>query len=70
VDSCEAFIHYRFERPLLSYFWRGPWYGRAFTFFSVGVIVAGLASSGIAAWGDPSNRGRWAILALGSSLGG
>jgi hypothetical protein len=32
MASREAFIPYRFERPLVFYFWRGPWYGRAFTF--------------------------------------
>jgi hypothetical protein len=59
------FVHYRFANQLRNYWnWNG-FYGFAFIVVTVGVVVASLASTSIAAgWGD-QQWGRGAILALG-----
>jgi hypothetical protein len=70
-DPFDAFVEYRFRRPLKSLRRRGPWYGRAFTGLSIAAIVGALASSSIAAGGDdPSEVARWAVLVLGLFVAG
>jgi hypothetical protein len=70
LDPYTAFLRYRFAAQLRNYRrWGGP-YAFIFIVFSLGVIVFGLASSGIAAGWDQAHWARWSILVLGVLIGG
>lgn len=60
----DCFLTYRFEIPLRRHGWRGPWYGRAFTYLSVAAIAAGVASSAISSQGSDGSL-RWVVFSLG-----
>jgi hypothetical protein len=61
----KAFLHYRFGGHLRNYRTFGGKYAMAFGVLSVAIIVAGLASSGIAAGWSNASWARWTILSLG-----
>ena len=60
-----CFLEHRFKEPLLKYGFRGPAYGRAFTYLSVSVVAAGFASSAISADQDTAGKLRWLLFGLG-----
>ena len=68
----QTFVKYRFTRPLRTFAWRGPWYGRAFTWLSISAIVAGVLSSSIAAKSsdNPSEAAQRTLIALGLIVAG
>jgi hypothetical protein len=69
LDADTSFLKYRFGDQLRNYRrWGGP-YAFAFMAFSLGVIVTGLASSGIAAGWNKAHWARWSILILGIVTG-
>jgi uncharacterized membrane protein YcjF (UPF0283 family) len=65
TDPQLAFVKLQFAAPMRNYTRWGGWYGLAFTVLSVAALVAGLASSGIAAGWSEAHWARWTILVLG-----
>lgn len=64
-DAQTAFVEFQFKAPMRNYTRWAGWYGFAFTVLSLAALVAGLASSGIAAGWSDAPWARWTILVLG-----
>jgi hypothetical protein len=64
-DTRVEFARLQFCSPMGNYTRWGGWYGVAFTVLSLAALVAGLASSGIAAGWSEADWARWWILGLG-----
>jgi len=67
-EDLHCYLEHRFERPLVKYGCRGPFYSHAFTLLSATVVAAGFGSSAISAVNDSQTASealRWIAIGLG-----